>query len=114
MESSMASRQFSESWEAAAEGLEGLPVLLWRLRLGRGDAEILVRKLLQASGSSARLAMSELPLLFVVPPDCTHVRCIGRCDTVPCHHSKHPAVGLLRPKMWNGANDPINDTQLKA
>ena len=79
MDSSMASRQFSTAWEAVAESLEGMPVLLWRLRLVRGDAERLVVNLLEASGSGARLAMSELPLLFVVPPDCMHVSCISRC-----------------------------------
>lgn len=78
MDSSISSRQFSPSWEAAAEGFAGLPVALWRLRLVRGDAEYLVMKLLAASGSGSRVAMSELPLLFIVPPDCTHADCIRR------------------------------------
>lgn len=107
MDSSMASRQFSEAWEAVAEGLEGLPVQLWRLRLGRGEAEHLVRRLLAGSGSSARLAMSELPLLFVVPPDCTYVGCISRCDTAARHYSTHPAF----VRGWNRANSPsTNDS----
>lgn len=78
MDSSFSSRQFSPSWEAAAEGFAGLPVALWRLRLVRGESEYLVVKLLAASGSSARIAISELPLLFIVPPDCTHIGCVLR------------------------------------
>jgi hypothetical protein len=78
MDSSLSSRQFSASWEAAAEDLEGLPVQLLRLRLMRGEAEHLVMKLLAASGSSSRLLMTELPLLFVVPADCMHAGCVYR------------------------------------